>query len=137
MKPFNTFLINPFTREITEVTFAGDYSKIYPLIDCDCFDIARINEHGDGICVDDEGLYREEQSFFYFDGYPQPLAGKGLVLGCRMSDGETVAPHITLQELRDRVKFVMPARDVSAGSVRKIVWVDVMTGHLVEIPEYA
>jgi hypothetical protein len=130
---FNTFLIDPIAQQITEVHFHGDYAQIYKLIDADCYDMARINEEGDGICVDDEGLFKEDQSFFYFDGYPQPLAGKGLVLGCRASDGETVAPHLTLQELRDKVKFVMPARDVSAGSVRKIVWVDVMTGHLVEV----
>lgn len=132
---FNTFLIDPTKQEITEVHFHGEYAQIYKLIDADCYDMARINEHGDGICVDDEGLFKERQDFFFFDGYPQPLAGKGLVLGCRASDGETVAPHITLQELRDKVKFVVPARDVSFGSIRKIVWVDVMTGKLVEVAE--
>lgn len=110
MQPFNTFLIDPFKREVTEVHFAGDYKQIYPLIDADCFDIARINKHGDGICVDDEGLYVEEQAFFYFTDYPQPLAGKGLVLGCRASDGETIAPTISLEELRSKIEWVMPVR---------------------------
>jgi hypothetical protein len=127
MQPFNTFLIDPFKREVTEVHFAGDYKQIYPLIDCDCFDIARINEHGDGICVDDEGLYREEQAFFYFTDYPQPLAGKGLVLGCRASDGETIAPTITLEQLKAKVKFVMPLRING-----EFTWID-EAGHRVEV----
>lgn len=107
---FDTYLIDPYTMTITTVKFTGDYGCIYPLINAETYDMARLNEHGDGICVDDEGLFRENQRFFMFDGYPNPLAGKGMVLGCNLADGETCAPTITLEELTEKVKFVMPVR---------------------------
>lgn len=101
-------LIDPFTRSITEVEYSGNYQQIYDLIDAECFDVARINKHGDGIFVDDEGLLHDkEQCFFLHEDYPMPLAGKGLVLGCD-DEGESVSPHTTLDELRLKVTFGEP-----------------------------
>ena len=39
--------------------------------------------------VDDEGLYAENQRFFTWDGYPKPLAGRGLILGTD-EEGESI-----------------------------------------------
>ena len=106
-----SILIDPFTRTISEVEYSGNYQQIYDLIDCECYDCARINKHGDAIFVDDEGLISEkEQKFFLHEDYPQPLAGKGLVLGCRASDGETIAPTTTIGEVASKVKWVVPVR---------------------------
>lgn len=116
---FKTFLIDPFAQTITEVEYRGEYRHIYELIDADCYDAARINRHGDALFVDDEGLFKEEQAFFMHKDYPQPLAGKALLLGCRASDGETIAPTETLEELTANVRFVMPLR--INGDV---VWLD-------------
>ncbi len=100
------FLIDPFTKTITEVEHNGDYKQIYQLIGADCFDCARINEHGDSIFVDDEGLLRDPVSpMFEHIGYPQALAGKGLVLGCN-DEGEAIKPTTTLDELRQHVSWV-------------------------------
>jgi len=106
----HAYLIDPFTQTITQVEHNGHYQQIYDLIDCENFDLARINEHGDGIYIDDEGLFREApQAFFHHKNYPQPLAGKGLVLGCD-DEGESVAPFTTLEELQRDVAWVMPVR---------------------------
>lgn len=106
-----SILIDPFNKTVTEVEYSGNYQQIYDLIDCDTYDCARINRHGDAIFVDDEGLMRETpQAFFLHEDYPQPLAGKGLVLGCRMSDGETIEPTTTADEVRAKVQWVMPVR---------------------------
>ena len=106
-----SILIDPFTRTITEVEYTGNYKQIYDLIDCETYDVARINEHGDGIFVDDEGLFKEgEQRFFLYEDYHQPLAGKGLILGCDMDTGESVATTLTLAEVIDKVEFVTPVR---------------------------
>lgn len=103
-------LIDPFTRTITEVEYSGNYQQIYDLIDCQTYDCARINKHGDAIFVDDEGLISEKpQAFFLHKDYPQPLAGKGLVLGCD-DEGESVAPHTTLDEVTAAVQWVVPVR---------------------------
>jgi hypothetical protein len=104
------YLIDPFAKTVTEVGYSGDFRQIYSLIECETFDVARVNKHGDSIFIDDEGLIVEKpQAFFWFDGYPQPLAGKGLLLGSD-SDGESVSPHVTLQEVKDRLLWVEPVR---------------------------
>jgi hypothetical protein len=106
-----SILIDPFTRTVTEVEYTGDYKQIYDLIDCDTYDVARINQHGDGIFVDDEGLFKEqEQKFFLHEDYPQPLAGKGLVLGCDMETGESVEPHDSVMDVAAKVRWVVPVR---------------------------
>lgn len=98
-------LIDPFTRSITEVEYSGDYHDIYKLIDCDTFTIAPITHRGDGIFVDDEGLFKPDQAFFKHDGYPQPLAGCGLIMGCD-EEGETVEPTISLADTIAAVRFM-------------------------------
>ena len=107
--PCKAILIDPVTETITEVEWNGDFHHIYKLIDCDTYDVARINREGDGIFVDDEGLFKERQFFFWHSDYPQPLAGKGLLLGCD-DQGESVAPHTTIEEVRSKVRFVIPLR---------------------------
>lgn len=116
---FTTCLIDPFTQTVTEVHYRGEYKHIYDLIECDTYDAARINKHGDALFVDDEGLFKEGQAFFIHKDYPQPLAGKALLLGCRASDGETIAPTETLEQLQQNVRFVMPIQ-VNG----KVVWFD-------------
>lgn len=117
------YLINPFDRTVTEVPYNGDYNQIYQHIECDTFDVARVNEHGDGIFVDDEGLFREEQRFFWIDSYPQPLAGRGLYMGCD-NEGETVSPYATLDEVKAAIKWVTPIR--INGQVRWVEYAEVV-----------
>jgi len=104
------FLIDPFRQEVTEINYSGDFKQIYDLIDAEIFDVARLNAKGDGIFVDDEGLYAEDQRFFLHKSYPQPLAGKGLVLGCDVETGDTASATMTLEQLVDDIEWVMPIR---------------------------
>lgn len=103
------FLIDPEARAITEVDYDGDYKSIYKLIDAEGFDMVRLNEVGDAIFVDDIGLMTDKP-FFKFSNYPNPLAGKGLVLGCDVH-GESISPQqVTLEDLENQVTFISPAR---------------------------
>lgn len=102
-------LIDPFKQSITDVEYSGDYHDIYKLIGCETFTIAPITHRGDAIFVDDEGLFKPDQAFFKHDGYPQPLAGKGLILGCD-EDGETVEPTVTLEEMKAATQFLNHAQ---------------------------
>lgn len=104
-----SFLIDPFKQEITEVEYSGDIEQIYQLTDCQTFDCARIR-NGDGIFVDDEGLYAEDVRFFWHEDYIQPLAGKGMVIGCDMETGESAPAKTTLNELLDKVRWVTPIK---------------------------
>ncbi len=100
------YLIDPFTQSITEVEYSGDYNQIYSFIDADLFTCADINEFGDTVFVDDEGLINgKPQEFFLVADYPTPLAGKGLVLGTNQ-EGESVEPSITLDQLRASVDWI-------------------------------
>lgn len=98
------FLIDPKTKTIQEVEYDGDYRHIYELGEFGCFEVVYFNTAGDSVFVDEEGMFKEDRHFFIIEGYPQPLAGKGVVLGCD-EDGETVAPTVTLDWLLDHVHF--------------------------------
>jgi hypothetical protein len=108
------YLIDSETKTITPVDYNGDYKTIYTHIGCDLFDIvyAESGGHRISVFVDDEGLLNNPQHFFMLDGWADPLAGNGLVLGDADEEGETLAapddldlsPTITflsLQQVRD------------------------------------
>jgi hypothetical protein len=99
------YLINPNDRKITEVDYTGDYTNIYTHIGADTFDVARFGE-SDCVYVDDEGLIKGPvYQFFAIHGHPQPLAGKGLVLGTD-AEGESVTPSCTLAWLKANVYWI-------------------------------
>lgn len=103
--PCKAFLIDPELQRITQVEYSGDYKNIYEHIKADTFDCARFNADGDGVFVDDNGLLNGPEHFFVVEGYAQPLAGRGLVLGVN-EDGESIAPRVTLEWLQAHVAFV-------------------------------
>ena len=102
--------INPLDGEIIEIDLAEtedgsvDIHDIQKHLDCRFFDVVRINNKGDGIYVDDEGLYRTGvQGVFKADEwYPQPLMGYGIILGCDC-DGESQPPTVTIEEARRKI----------------------------------
>lgn len=78
-------LIDPFNQTITEVEYDADgsYKQIYDFIGAQPFTSIAVTPEfdGDRLFLDDEGLYRDHQRFFSIGDYPNPLAGKGLILG--------------------------------------------------------
>lgn len=105
------YLIDPLARSVTEVDYTGDFRQIYDFIHADTFATCRINEHDDTIFVDDEGLLKRQTvaNFFCHENYPQPLAGRGLVLGCD-DMGESTAPVASLEEIAEQISFGLPRR---------------------------
>lgn len=106
-------LIDPETREVSEVeidpTSLDDY---YRLIGCDCFTAVTIDDQGTTVYVDDEGLFKGPSVFFLIKGYPQPLAGRGLVVGTD-AEGNTIEPSVSIDWVTDNVDVGVPMR---AGS---------------------
>lgn len=98
------YLIDPNNLSITEVDYDGSLEQIYKLCDYSCFTVATFNDMGDGVYVDDEGLLKPTSGFFMIDGYNQPLAGKGLVLGVD-DQGESIPPSVTLDWLKEHTTF--------------------------------
>ena len=75
-------LIDTPKQTIEIVDYSGDYKDIYTLLGCELFTSVYLEGVGqDTLYVDDEGLYVENQVFFNIKGCPQPLAGRGLILG--------------------------------------------------------
>jgi len=101
-------LIDPHTETVSVVDYNGDFREISRIIGdgCRAFTVVNIGYSNDGIFVDDEGLLREQATpFFKFRGYPQPLAGRGLILGAD-EVGESISPRVTLQQVKDSVEFL-------------------------------
>ena len=101
------YLIDPEKQEVTEVEYSGDYKDIYKIIDCSTFEIVGITPKGDGIYVDEEGLYADRKHLWSFKGilfnnHLFNLINKGLVLGSNIV-GDTIEPDLSLEEVRERV----------------------------------
>jgi hypothetical protein len=111
-------LIDPFAEKVQVVEVSSDFRDIYRHIQADCFTIVRLtarNEREETLYVDDNGLYVENQRFFIWHEYPQPLAGRGLILGTDM-EGETVSSEMKIEEAVRKISWL---RDVSFGSIRQ------------------
>lgn len=103
------YLINPFDEEVTEIDYDGELDTLYQLLECSLVDaVTCISE--DSIFVDDEGLLNSvgEQKHFYFPGYSQPLAGRGLFVGPTDSEGNSTEPRLTLEEVTALVIYGEP-----------------------------
>ena len=75
------FLINPFDKTITNVEVEDTLEAYYKILDCECIDGMKV-DNTNHLWVDDNGYFREDQAFFTFGRYPNPIAGKALILGC-------------------------------------------------------
>lgn len=108
---FDAYLIDPFTRTLTEVRWDGNLQGIYDLTKTDLIDAVRLKD-ADSIFIDDEGLMKpkDEQEYFVImdpsDGAIQHfLAGRGLILGTT-DHGESVSPTRPIGYYRERLGFV-------------------------------
>jgi hypothetical protein len=103
-----TILIDPYERSFTEVDYDGDYKSIYTHLGCDTFDVV-YTDVGD-VFVDDEGLLKNPSKFFYIQGTPQPLAGRGLVFGRVDEEGNSTEATVSIDELEKKVRFMSPSQ---------------------------
>lgn len=100
-------LIDPSDKTIKEVSYNGDYTKIYDFIgnECTtfaCTDIAK----GESIYYDDEGLYHENIGGIMMPGWANPVVGRCLVLGIDYSNGDSVGTKTTVEEVKAMVSWI-------------------------------
>lgn len=112
-------------RAVREIEIESGIDAIYEALSTEqnpvtCFDVCRIAD-GDGIFVDDEGLLKPCDHFFIWKDYPQPLAGRGLILGCD-EEGNSVAPRVTLEEARKAalVGYLSLQLDPQSGEIEML-----------------
>lgn len=103
-------LIDAKARTITEVEHDGNYRQLYTLLSGDepgkveLFTAVQINDQGDTLYVDDEGLLKPQEHFFRWTNYDHPFAGNGVILGTD-DDGNSTAPHIPLDVVKAAITF--------------------------------
>ncbi len=104
------FLIDPPSQSVTEIEYDGDWKTIAPLLGCDLFTMVYLNNQRDVVFVDDEGLINgNPHGWFMIPTYPQPLKGRGLVLGTD-DMGESTDATVTQPELRNQIQFLTDAQ---------------------------
>lgn len=100
------FLIDPLAKSIAAVEYNDTLEHMYQIIRCDLVDRVRLDaDHliwidDGGMLVDDPGA----SGFFGIRGYPNPLCGRGLVIGDDGAGGNADV-KITLLELRYMIGF--------------------------------
>jgi hypothetical protein len=97
-------LIDPFTKTVSEVSYNGNYKEIYKLTGCSTFTVIELDANGETLFIDDNGLLENPEHFFKWEGYEQPLAGKGLILGTD-SEGESVGTKFTKEFVEAQVTW--------------------------------
>lgn len=95
-------LIDVTNRSVTEVQIGDDWREISRTIGCDMFTTVRLTDT-ETLFVDDEGLFTDKD-FFHLNGYPQPLAGNGLILGTSLS-GESVDTKLFADVVASHISF--------------------------------
>lgn len=103
------YLIDPTNQTVTQVEHDGSLQDLYAHTRCQCIDAVRINEQGDCVFVDDEGLlngagYTHGPFMLTRGERRMPLMGYGLVLGSTI-EGESTDPACTLDEVKALVSF--------------------------------
>lgn len=115
-------LIDPFECSVSEVQVdADDIRDIYRLLShesmpVDIFQTVSIAPQ-EAIFVDEEGRIKHCDRWFVWEGYPEILAGKGLILGSN-GHGDTASTKIDLQEAKRWVSFGELTRE---GTLRQTI----------------
>jgi hypothetical protein len=103
---FKTFLIDAHKCEIREIEISGELADYYKHIGCDM--IQHVPSYKEGfpdLYVDEEGLWNQTGLWWVYAGFPQPLCGNAIAIGTD-SEGETIAPDVTLEKLKEGIRFV-------------------------------
>lgn len=105
-------LIDPHDETVSTVQYDGNYQSIYKLIGCDTFDVVSLDDTN-SLYIDDEGLFRPDQKFFWAKGWPHPLAGKALILGTT-EDGDSAETDLSSHTVAAQLHF-MTREQVARG----------------------
>lgn len=107
------FIIDAEKREIREARFSGlkDLQKAVGGLITTAHEIHHFDDSGfsmassyDTVFVDDEGLLKDPQHFFFIEGGHSPFAGNGVVVGVD-EEGATIDALSTKEELEEMVEF--------------------------------
>lgn len=116
-------LINPFDQTISKVEVGSGIEGIYQQIQARPFCCVGLDDEGHTLYLDDEGLYREDQRFWFWQGAMDPFCGIGLVLGSD-DEGDSVSASDSFRlVVEDHVNWIGDRQTlallIKAGAFRR------------------
>lgn len=103
------YKITPKDRTITQHEYDGEYETMKPLLKYEWWDMARLNNRGDAVMVNDTGLLDGTEGtdgawfWLHDNGRWQKFVGDALLFG---TDGpDNANPTLTLDQVRARIAF--------------------------------
>lgn len=117
-------LIDPYDQTVTEIVVDGNnLQEIYKTLQVTCIDAVRL-ENGDVIYVDDEGLLKSPTHLFDVAGIDvTAFAGRGLLVGST-GDGYDADPKHSINEVRQRVGFLIAMRTKNGNTLFRVPYAD-------------
>jgi|9_EtaG_2_1085328.scaffolds.fasta_scaffold56899_2 hypothetical protein len=115
-------LIDPKAKQVMQIDYSGDYRHIYEHLSFypnaegmthkpRAFDVVRTPTGGDGIYVDDEGLYvsAEDKHWFNikYNDQDMMLVNRSLVIGCD-DEGNSTDCVSTVEDIQSRITWGIP-----------------------------
>lgn len=101
-------LIDAENKTITEVELGKKLEDMYRVLRVARVDTATFDDKND-VWVDDDGLNKGLEFFFYYEDGSQPFAGNGLVLGVGKR-GSTIDTTLTVDQVKAKVEFLTKAQ---------------------------
>ena len=103
-------LLNARNNTVEFITIK-DYTDISKFGKFDLFTTVDMDERGNTMYVDDEGLLNGTNVGFEVDGYEQPLMGNAVILGTNRTTGDSKDTDLSLEDVAKMVNcFVLFGR---------------------------
>lgn len=82
-----------------------DLDYLYKAVGCEMVEVVNIDDKAD-LYVDEEGLLKPQDHFFYYEGAHQPFAGNGAICSYDHEDGAAIGTDLPLTEVLNKVRFM-------------------------------
>ena len=100
-------VIDPQKQELRDIEISGDkLQAYYETIGCSTVTAVNAQFMVNGeiiqatIWVDDEGLFVEDQSYWFSNQYPYPLAGRGILVGFEAETGDCIDAPVCAEDFK-------------------------------------
>ena len=102
-KKIRAITIDPFLKIILETEIENSLSGLQGAIDDNMIEAVYIDDKN-VMYVDDEGLFKQNQSFFVFNK-EVPLAGKAVIVGANHTNGTDVSTKLKVTDVAAKIGF--------------------------------
>lgn len=98
--------INSVDRTITEVEVPEITLEVMQKYVGGNFECAHVIDEKNELYVDEEGLLKIQEGFFFYEGAHQPFPGNGIIVG--HDEEDTVGCTLSVEEVTPKIRFMNP-----------------------------